>query len=491
MAMAAGHNDLGVRLGKYRLVRLVGEGGMGSVYEAVHDALHKKVAVKTLLPQIAANPLARARFSREGQAASRIRHPNVVDVTDVDSHDGTPFLVMEYLEGETLAELFAREGAVPLPRLLDLLLPVFSAVAAGHHVGVIHRDLKPQNVFLARSGRGELVPKVLDFGISKLIGADVAGKGVTATGASLGTVAYMSPEQAEGAKNADERSDQYSLALILYEGCTGRRAYQGDNAFALLRQISAGNVPPASSLRSDLPQEFESVLMRALSLRPDARHRSVSHLGGALLPFASPRSRLLFGEEFGEATASLERPTAVATATFPPPPVPRGAHPPPSTLAAETRDIREIVEAPPSVRRRATSRLAIVVLGAVAAAVTLIALRHHEPREEPTTTPLSRAVPSASPSRALARESLSVPSLAAPEVPAPSPVDPGPAQGPAVGPTVSRAGARRSERRPQPHQPAGHAPNTEKERGSAPSAESSPPASSAPRMGTNNAIILP
>src|SRR3954470_12730451 len=163
---AIDHFQEGQLVGRYRRVRVIGQGGMGAVYEAVHPGLKKRVAVKVLLPRIAESQEARVRFLREGEAASRINHPNVVAVFDVGEDGGVPFLVMEYLEGSTLDDFLARRGALDLVEAMELFLPIMAAVAAGHECGVVHRDLKPQNIFLARGRWGELIPKVLDFGVS-------------------------------------------------------------------------------------------------------------------------------------------------------------------------------------------------------------------------------------------------------------------------------------------------------------------------------------
>jgi len=167
---------------------------MGAVYEAVHLDLEKRVALKVLLPSMASTAELVARFEREGRAAAKIRHPNVVDVSDVGVEAGAPFLVMEFLEGESLAGMLHREGALPVGRVAEVMLPVMGAVAAAHALGVVHRDLKPDNIFLARLGDGTVVPKVLDFGISKT--APNGGPALTGTGVMMGTPCYMSPEQA-------------------------------------------------------------------------------------------------------------------------------------------------------------------------------------------------------------------------------------------------------------------------------------------------------
>ena len=171
----------GSMFGRYRVVRQIGRGGMGAVYEAVHSDLEKRVALKVLLPSTASQTELVARFEREARAAARVRHPNVVDVSDVGVEAGVAWLVMEHLEGEDLSGLLRREGALPLSRVAELMLPVLGAVEAAHSLGVVHRDLKPENIFLARMRDGTIVPKVLDFGISKMAPAG-GGPALTSTG---------------------------------------------------------------------------------------------------------------------------------------------------------------------------------------------------------------------------------------------------------------------------------------------------------------------
>ncbi len=283
----------GARFGKYEIVSLLGEGGMGLVYEALHVDLKKRVAIKTLTAALASVPEATTRFRREGEAAARIRHPNVVDVTDVGVEDGIPYLVMEYLEGQTLGFYLNRKAPLPVTETADLALPIIAAVAAGHDAGVIHRDLKPSNIFLvADRMRRESIPKVLDFGVSKLADAQGGDQALTRTGAHLGTISYMSPEQAIGARQVDARSDQYALGLIFYECVTGRRAYRDDddNTFALLRRIGDNQFEAPQKLRPDLPPDFVAVLMRALAREAKDRFESMIPFGMAMLPFASARA---------------------------------------------------------------------------------------------------------------------------------------------------------------------------------------------------------
>jgi serine/threonine-protein kinase len=282
----------GTQLGRYQIVRLMGRGGMGAVYEATHRDLKKRVAIKTLHPAVAAMPGARARFLREGEAASRINHPNVVDVTDVATEGTVAFLVMEFLEGENLASLLERAGALPFSKSVDLLLPVFAAISVAHEEGVIHRDLKPENIFLARSRHGESEPKVLDFGISKLSSSGGGNTlALTGTGASMGTPYYIAPEQVRSAAGVDSRSDQYALGAILYECVTGHRAHQGETIYEVIRSVGEGSFPRPRARRPDTPPELEAAILRAMSLDPAQRFPSVKALGRAVLSFASAGAR--------------------------------------------------------------------------------------------------------------------------------------------------------------------------------------------------------
>ena len=285
---------------RYQIVRMIGGGGMGTVYEAIHPALKQRFAIKTLLPAIAQVPEFRTRFLREAEVAARINHPNIVRVTDVGTEDEIPYMVMEYLEGNTLGHLLTSRGRLECIEAADILLPILSAVAAGHAAGIIHRDLKPENIFLTQGAWGDLVPKVLDFGVSKLMSEDPSGA-LTGTLTVLGTAAYMSPEQARGARQVTQLSDQYALGLILYEMLSGNRAHQGDNAFEILFNISNLAIIPLLDARPDCPPELAQVVMRMLSPEPENRYRSLLEVGAALLPFASDRSRLTIGDSFRQA----------------------------------------------------------------------------------------------------------------------------------------------------------------------------------------------
>ncbi|MCB9577899.1 MAG: protein kinase [Polyangiaceae bacterium] len=375
-AAPPGELAAGTQVGQYRIERRLGSGGMGEVYAAVHVTLHKRVAIKVLHRQMAEDPVIVARFVREGQAASRIRHPHTVDVTDVGVIDGIPCLVMEYLDGEPLRALFRREGALPVDRLVDLMLPVIAAVDAAHRQGVVHRDLKPPNVFLARGLGSDVHPKVLDFGISKLVDQTITSD-LTADSTFLGSPHYASPEAARGERDIDGRADQYSLGVILYEGLTGVRPFaaQADTFMTLIMAISEGRFPPPRQHRADLPEGLEAVVLRAMSLDKEARFASTGELGLALLPFASPRARTIwqpvFTEAAGAGPAGVDLESPVASESTEGGTLARGAS---VVSAAPSR------AGPRPWLWAAAGALAVVVLGVAFFAVARIGGRNEEPR---------------------------------------------------------------------------------------------------------------
>jgi eukaryotic-like serine/threonine-protein kinase len=296
---ASGMLAAGTLLGKYQIVRALGVGGMGSVYEAVHTGIGKAVALKTMNAALASDPRSEQRFLREAAAASRLEHPHVVDVTDFGADHGIIYIVMELMRGEDLAALVQRAPAgLDGSFVADVMLPVCAGVFAAHEKGVIHRDLKPQNIFLARTALGDVVPKVLDFGISKLVGEkDQAASNLTNSGSVMGTTHYLSPEQVTG-QPLDGRSDEFALGVILYECLTGRRPHEGDTIFTIMRAISEGRFIRPMQLRPDLHPALEAVVLRSMSVRPDNRYPTVHGLGRALLPFASPKGRVMWTEYF-------------------------------------------------------------------------------------------------------------------------------------------------------------------------------------------------
>jgi len=277
-------------LGNYRLVELIGRGGMGFVYHAVHVKLGRPVALKLLRSSHAERRDAVARFFQEARAVNRIRHRNIVDVTDfVELDDGTTFIIMELLEGASLRTLM-RKGPIAQPRVLAMMIQICEGLAAAHDVGIVHRDLKPDNVFIVPQGEGGDLVKLLDFGVAKLLRHDDDSSFAfeTAAGAVIGTPAYMSPEQA-GGLDVDGRSDIYSLGAIMYELLVGQPPFRGKSFGEYVRKhLSAVPVPPRQTQTGeDIDPQLEALVMRCLEKRPDDRYTGVNELRTSLVGLLS------------------------------------------------------------------------------------------------------------------------------------------------------------------------------------------------------------
>jgi eukaryotic-like serine/threonine-protein kinase len=276
-----------VLAGRYRVQCLIGEGGMGDVYLATHLKIDKPVAVKVLAPEQMRRPRTVSRFLQEAKAASRIRHPHVVDITDFGESDGCAFFVMEYLEGEDLQRLLKREGRLPWLRARRIAIQLIDALAAAHAAGVIHRDIKPHNIFITpRDGDRDFV-KVIDFGIAKL--RDNSEEQLTRTGAIMGTAEYMSPEQGMGGE-LDGRSDLYSVGVILYRMLTGDVPFHGGNPMAVLYQHIHGDlVPPSEACpEAELGPEVDALVARALAKDRERRFGSAEAFIEALREIDDP-----------------------------------------------------------------------------------------------------------------------------------------------------------------------------------------------------------
>lgn len=283
----------GARIGNYQIERRIGAGGMGTVYAGRHVALEKPVAIKTLTPLLCGKPDSVARFIREGRAASRIRHPHVTDVTDVGQHEGVPYLVMEYLEGEDLSTRLGRVRRLSDAEIARIMLPVCDAVFAAHEMGVVHRDLKPSNILLSKGAHGREHPMVLDFGLAKILDDDRKPdrQSITRAASFLGTPYYVSPEQAQSGASATALSDQYSLGAIMYELTSGRRTTNGENPYEVLTTIVAGQTIRLRAARPDVSEALEKIVEKAMAHKPSDRYGSLRELGRALLPLAEPSVR--------------------------------------------------------------------------------------------------------------------------------------------------------------------------------------------------------
>jgi eukaryotic-like serine/threonine-protein kinase len=292
--------------GKYRIDRVLGAGGMGTVVAATHLGLRHPVAIKLLAAEVAHEPEVLARFLREAQAAARLTGEHVARVLDVGAlDDGTPFLVMEYLDGLDLGALIARRGRLPAGQVVDYALQACAALAEAHAAGVVHRDIKPANLFVTERADGTPLVKVLDFGISKLIAAGDVG--VTRTRAILGTPAYMSPEQMRSSRDVDGRADLWALGVVLFECLAGRRPFDADTFSGLCLQAA---IEPTPRLGVALPSGLERIVDRCLEKAADARFASAAALAAALAPFAGdPRA----------AAVLVERCARIADRSAPPP----------------------------------------------------------------------------------------------------------------------------------------------------------------------------
>src|SRR5688572_29986984 len=274
----------GMRLGAYEVLGPLGAGGMGEVYRARDTALNREVALKILPPALAADPDRRLRFEREALAAASLNHPNIVTIHSIEEAGGVRFLTMELVEGTLLSEMIGANG-LPTDTLLRLAIPLVDAVSAAHQKGIVHRDLKPANVMVTADRR----VKVLDFGLAKLrepvLDAPDATTARTAAltgeGRILGTVAYMSPEQAEG-REIDHRSDIFSLGVMLYEMASARRPFQWSSSIATISSILRDTPPPLTDIRHDLPPDFARIVRRCLAKDPDRRYQTAVDLRNEL-----------------------------------------------------------------------------------------------------------------------------------------------------------------------------------------------------------------
>ena len=271
--------------GHYRLVRVAGRGGMGTVWEALNTWTERRVAVKVMEGGEASNGTASPerveRFLREAKATAKVRHANVVDVLDMgnDPEGVGLFIVYEFLDGETLRDLLDRRGSIAPDEALALLTPAMEGVVEAHRCGVIHRDLKPENILLARDSSGRVTPRVIDFGIAR---TDTSDAPITRAGEVIGTARYMAPEQCRGARDLDARVDVWAFGVILFESLTGRAPFAGDGYHETIAAILTTDAPSLRAERPELPAGITAAIDRALSRDRDARYPTLRALLDAL-----------------------------------------------------------------------------------------------------------------------------------------------------------------------------------------------------------------
>lgn len=305
--------------GKFRIVRMIGDGGMGAVYEARHEVLGTSVALKFLHTELARRQGLATRFLQEARVSASIQSPHVTKVTDVEqTADGTPYLVMELLTGESLQQLLDRQRKLPKDQAIDFALQILSGLEAAHALGVVHRDLKPDNVFITPSTGGP-VCKLLDFGIAKLRQTNDESQGLTRPGALMGTPEYMSPEQLYSANRVDHRADLYSIGVILFEMLAGERPAIGEDAAAIVGNVMAGKVKRLDELDKSLPAELVAVVHRGIHPDKVQRFQTAVEMRSALAAFAGQLSHA------GKLAAT---PVPAGVSAFPPPVEPAPARPP-------------------------------------------------------------------------------------------------------------------------------------------------------------------
>jgi serine/threonine-protein kinase len=287
---------IGETIGNYRVVSLLGGGGMGSVFVAEHPKIGRRVAIKVLRLDLMHGDDVVERFFNEARAANAIRHPNIIEILDAGFlPGGSPYMIMELLEGETVEARLRRLKRLPLGAAIDIGVQAASALGAAHQKGIIHRDLKPENLFLVAGG-GAIRPdalKVLDFGVAKLRGPLGNPLVHTRLGALLGTPKYMSPEQCRGTGEVDPRSDVYALAAILYETLVGKPPFEGEGVVRLMSMHMYLHPPPLRSRLASIPEALEKVVMKALEKRPEDRFQTMEELGAALRAVTEPSTAVV------------------------------------------------------------------------------------------------------------------------------------------------------------------------------------------------------
>jgi serine/threonine-protein kinase len=417
---------------------------MGMVYEARHEKIGRRFALKFLHAELAMHPHILARFEREAQAAGALESENIAAVTDFGRTDeGTPYIVMEYLQGEDLSRLLARSGPLSVPRAVDIVLQACRGLEAAHASGIVHRDLKPENLFIARRGDGTDLVKVLDFGIAKLRTAGDSGSG-TRTGMTLGTPFYMPPEQARGQRDVDHRADIYAFGVILYELLSGEKPIKGDSYNAIMYQILTQAPVRLETLRANLPTGLADVVHRAMAAEAVARFGTVADLVEALAPFAG-QVRAPRLETASARTSTNPAETVMTPAEGLAPSLVEQAVTAPAT-SSDANPASDAERATPARRAWLIGALVVLVAGGSAAAV--LGFPH---KGSPTPSASTEATTSAVPTAAAATARGPGPVVPPPVSAEASPVRPPDSlTGPTASSAVPRAPSTRTPTQPAP-----------------------------------------
>ncbi|WP_437669932.1 serine/threonine-protein kinase [Sorangium sp. So ce131] len=464
-----------VLLGKYRVENVLGRGAMGLVVAARHLALDERVAIKVLLPKYARDAEILQRFLREGRAAVRIRSRHVVRVADVGTlESGAPYMVMDHLEGKDLAAVLAQSGRLAVPLAIELVLQACEALAEAHAQGIVHRDVKPSNLFLTSAADGSPCVKVLDFGISKM--THVEDHALTRVGGVLGSPLYMSPEQLRSASDVDGRADIYSLGVVLFELLTGRPPFVAHDLAQLVYLVTQGEPQRPRALRPDIPEPLEQVILAAIARDRDRRFATVADFALALVPFAPQHTRAAAERLFAALRASL--PVAASQGGAP---LSASAAGPPTSAATLPLGAGALTIAPVGTtnRRQASfeRRAAAIALGIGVAVVSgglfLRSLSHRAPQHAEREAAPAEAAPGASAEPRAAPLTAAPPAVVEPSASAAPPPSAAPGAPDEVSPPEARAAATAAS---EARAAATAAPRPAKPSGSAPPKRSAPPA---------------
>jgi eukaryotic-like serine/threonine-protein kinase len=394
---------------RYLVERVLGAGGMGVVVSALHRTLGERVAIKLLFEHAAAEPKVIERFLREARAAARLRSEHVVRVSDVGTlANGTPYLVMEFLDGNDVASELSRRGPLPVAEAIDYVLQACEALAEAHAAGIVHRDLKPANLFLAARPGGSRIVKIIDFGIAK---SEESASSLTATSGTIGSPMYMSPEQIRSPKSVDQRGDVWSLGVTCYELLTGRLPFNAESVHGTLASIVVD--PPLSlrSFRSDLPAALEAALLPCFEKNRSRRYASVAELARALAPFGDAKAQ--------ERVNDIEKVLASAPSRLKPEPELGGDPTLDAPVTVPERATAEAWTRTSDAPRRKLRGFAIGGAALIGVSAGLWVLSGEPSREE--RQPAASLVPEASKANSVAPPVLGTPALAASALPPAAP----------------------------------------------------------------------